>query len=236
MALDPQALVTVPEAREYLGAPAGELPSDKALEQIIGGLSLRVAQRTGRTYVNTEEKDAASARVFDFDIGDRVIAIDDVRELGDVEVSATPNDEDTWDLVDPADFVAEPVGADVVRRIRFLQPQELPAQGRGWGVLSAHVNQGGGGIGTPWPRQARAEVTGGGYIRITGKWGFGADTDTVPANVKLAVLMWLQNIHKRDQAFFSDNFADAVAGLAMPKDVAELLDGEERARAMVSAV
>jgi hypothetical protein len=73
-------------------------------------------------------------------------------------------------------------------------------------------------------------------VRVTGKWGYGKDTTTVPANVKLAVLMWLQNIHKRDQAFFSENFGDALASLAMPKDVAELLDGEEASRAQVAAV
>jgi hypothetical protein len=236
MALDPQALVSVEEARTYLGVPDAELPADPLLEQIIGGLSLRVKQRTGRTYINDLEDDKAGPRVFEFDPSERVVAIDDCRELGDVEVTATPNEEEAWELLPASEFVAEPVGEPVTRRIRFFSPQELPAQGRGWGILSAHVNQGQSSIGTPWPRHARAEIETHAWLRVTAKWGFGGDLTTVPANAKLAVLMWIQNIHKRDQAFFSDDFGKAVSGLAMPKDVAELLDGEERSAAAVSAI
>jgi hypothetical protein len=110
LALDPQALVTVEEARTYLGAEGAELPSTGTLEQIISGLSLRAAQRTGRTYINSDKDDKATQRQYSFDPTDRILAIDDVRELGAVEITATADDEDSWEDVDAGDIVAEPVG------------------------------------------------------------------------------------------------------------------------------
>jgi hypothetical protein len=88
---------------------------------------------------------------------------------------------------------------------------------------------------TAWPNQVRAELESRAYLRVTAKFGYGGDLATVPPNVKLAVLMWLQNIHKRDQAFFSES-AKVTAKIAMPEDVKELLEGEASKRPSVSAV
>jgi hypothetical protein len=235
MALDPLALVSTAEARSFLGVSAGDKPDDDLLEIVINGLSRRIQQRTGRTYVNSDEGDKASARMYQFDPGDRVLEIDDCRELASVEVTATPGVEDSWADVLAETYVAEPLGADITNRIRFLEPAELPAQGSGWGALSLHKRNAGMGS-TPWPNQARAETTAYTVVRVTAKWGWGKDDTTVPGNIKLALLMWLQNIHKRDIAFFSPDVAEATAKQKIPPDVEELLTGEGGTRANVTVI
>lgn len=236
MALDPAALVSTTEARIYLQVEGEDKPTDGLLEQIIGGLSLRVIQHTGRTYISPDKDDKAITRQYVFDPSDRVVEIADCRELSKVEVTATPKDEDTWEEVDAELWVAEPLGEPVIDRIRFLAPSDLPAQGTGWGLLGLHASsQSAGGERTPWPHQVRAEMNSRAAVRVTGKLGYGKDATTVPANVKLAVLMWLQNIHKRDAAFFSEA-AKVTAKIAMPEDVRELLDGEGANAPSVAAV
>lgn len=237
MALSAQALVSTEEARTYLGVAASDLPSDELLEQIIEGLSARIAERTGACYISDDDKDKASARMFTFDPGAKHAEVDNFRDATKVEVSATPNDEGSWLELAAGDYVAEPLGDPTFNRLRFLNPAELPAQGQGWGALSLHVNNrdtiGGQ---TPWPNQVRADLNSYAVVRITAKWGYGPDLKTVPAHVKLAVNMWLQNIHKRDQAFFSEDFGKAMAGLKMPADVEELLEGQGTSAGLVAAV
>lgn len=234
MALEDDALVSVDEARTYLQVSATDKPSTELLEQLINGLSRRIVQRTGRTYISDSGTDDASARQFRFDPGDRVLDMDDARSISKVEVTATPNEEASWEEVDAANYVAEPLSQDVTNRLRFLEPAELPAQGSGWGALSLHVNNAR--SGTPWPQQARAETTAYTVVRVTAKWGYGKDLTTVPWNVKLALNMWLQNIHKRDQAFFSAEIAEVLAKLKMPPDVEEMLMGEAAATPNVVAI
>jgi hypothetical protein len=228
VALADQALVSTEEVRTYLAVGKTDLPGDALLEQIIEGLSARIVERTGHCYISDDSKDKASSREFTFDPGAKHAEITDCRSVEKVEVSGTPGDEATWRLLGVEEYALEPLSgsAATFTRVRFLLPQELPAQGVGWGVLSAHVpsNERGG---TPWPNEVRAELNSYAVVRVTAKWGFGPDRTTVPPNVKLALLMWLQNIHKRDQAFFSEDFGKAMAGLKMPADVEELLEGQE---------
>lgn len=234
MALGPLALVSVAEVRTYLGVSATDLPKTELLEQIIDGLSLRIIQRTGRTYISDSGDDEVSTRQFEYAAGASVLPIDDCREISKVEVSATPGVADSWGELDADTYVAQPLGESVTNELRFLQPAQLPAQGSGWGALSLHtLNRG---SDTPWPGQARAETSAYTVVRVTAKWGYGPDLTTVPANVKLALNMWLQNIHKRDQAFFNAEIAEVVANLKMPPDVVEMLDGEGTARPNVMAV
>lgn len=234
MALAADALISEVEARNYLGVSAEDLPKPALLEQVINGLSRRIIQRTGRTYISDSAEDAASTRQFRFAPDDRVLDLDDCRGISKVEVSVAPNDADSWAEVDADNYVAEPLNEAVTNRLRFLVPAELPAQGSGLGALSLHRQNAA--DGTPWPRQARAETRSYTVVRVTAKWGYGKDLTTVPANVKLALEMWLQNIHKRDQAFFSAETAEALAKLKMPPDVEEMLMGESSATANVTAV
>jgi len=233
----PEGLVTTAEARIYLQKQEDDKPTVGLLEQVINGLSLRIVQRTGRTYINSDTNDKATTRLFNFDPSDRWVDIDDCRGLTKVEVSARPDDTDSWVESEADQWIAEPLGEAVVNRLRFFNPDGLPAQGRGWGLLGLHAsNASVQSESTLWPHQVRAELQARAFVRVTAKWGYGPDNTTVPANVKLAVLMWLQNIHKRDQAFFGKEANKVIATLAMPKDVEELLDGEAASRPSVTAI
>jgi len=236
VALDKDALVDTTEARTYLGVDADGKPVDAALEQIIGGLSRRVLQYTGRTYINHTAADATSTRVFATNVDTGRVSIDDCRSISVVEITGTPDAPGSWEPAETDLWIAEPLNEPVTDTIRFYNPELLPAQGMGWGALSAHLaGRSGWGQASPWPGQVRAEITARVFVRVTAKWGYGPDLKTVPANVKLAVLMWLQNIHKRDLAFFGEN-AEATANIAMPKDVKDLLEGEAQEAPMVVAV
>jgi len=220
------ALVTLTEARTYLGVGESDKPTGPFLRQVILGLSARIVQHTGRTYLNPNAEDASSARQFLFDPAERVLRIDDCRDIETVEVSATPQDDKSWDAVETELWVAEPLGKEVVDRLRFLQAPELPATGAGWSALGLHASIGtAGGEQTLWPHQVRTELSTRVGVQVAAKWGYGPTCNDVPANAKLALLMWLQNIHKRDKAFFSDQ-AKVWAKMGMPEDVRELLDGE----------
>lgn len=240
MALAATALVSVEEARTYLQVEPTDKPSDALLEQIIEGLSAGITELTGKTYVNPVNADGAASRAYVCMADDRRVHIDNVRSISKVEVTGTPQDNESWTELEDTDgdWVAEPVGLPVQNLIRFLTSQELPASGVGWGALSLHVNSGAerDGMGTPWPRQDRATATARVYVRVTGKFGLGGDTSAVPGNVRLAALMWLQNIHKRDQAFFSDTIGVASALTRMPPDVEALLEGETAEGGMVAAI
>lgn len=236
MALDPNALVSSTEARTYLGVDAKDKPADAWLEQVIGGLSLRVLQHTGRTYINPVGEDKAGTSPYTFNPADRELEIDNCRDLSLVEANATPQDDDTWEEVGEELYVAEPLGGPVFDTVRFLTADTLPAQGVGWGLLGLHASSSSvSSESTAWPHQVRAELASRVGIRVTGKLGYGPDLKTVPENVKLAVLMWLQNIHKRDIAFFGES-AKVTSKIGMPEDVKELLDGEAATRASVVAV
>jgi hypothetical protein len=235
MALDVDALVSTTEARTYLQVAATDKPTDGLLEQVIGGLSRRVLQHTGAVYINHAPADAATARRYSYDPSERELLIDPCRSPGLVEATATPNDNESWVEVEADQVLTEPLDGPVYDRLRFLGAAELPAIGRGWGLLGAHASPASAPSSSRWPNQVRAELEARAYIRLTAKWGYGPDLKTVPPNVKLAVLMWLQNIHKRDQAFFSEA-AKVTAKIAMPEDVRELLDGEAANKATVTAV
>lgn len=229
-------LVTVAEARTYLQVDDKGKPTTALLEQVIAGLSLRVLQHTGKTYINVVAKDAESSRQFSYDPSDRFLLIDDCRDVSKVEATATANDDESWVEVGPELFVTEPLGQEVADRIRFLSASLLPAVGTGWSALGLHARSGTmGGENSPWPHQVRTELASRAAIRVTGRWGYGPTSATVPANVKLALLMWAQNIHKRDQAFFGEA-AKVTAKIGMPDDVRELLDGEEGTVPTVMAV
>ena len=238
MALDPQALVTTEEARTYLDVGKTDKPEDGLLELVINGISKRLAQRTGRTYVNPVAKDGASESSYEFDPADRRVDVADCRDVTAVAITATPGDADSWLDLDPATYVLEPVGQPVGTAIRFFTGIELPAQGIGWGGLSMHRHNGpeADTMRTEWPWEGERSIDTRAVARVTAKLGLGPDADTAPANVKLAVLMWLQNIHKRDQAFFSETIGVASALTRMPPDVVELLEGEPDDVANVGAV
>lgn len=234
--LSPNALVSVDEARTYLQVGSADKPTDQLLEQVIGGLSLRILQHTGRTYINLEEGDKATARSYLFDPSERTLHIDDCRGITLVEATATPQNDTSWEEVDDELWFAEPLGEEVVNALRFLAPASLPAIGTGWSLLGLHASRYSAPYEqTPWPHQVRAELSARAGLRITAKWGYGPDLTTVPDNVKLALLMWLQNIHKRDQAFFGEQ-AKVTAKIAMPEDVREMLDGEAASEATVTAI
>lgn len=234
MALDSDALVSLEEARTYLQTEAEGKPVTEWLELAINGLSLRVLQHTGRTYINPDKADKATVREYSFDPSDRILAIDNCRGISLVRASATPKDVDSWNDVEADLWLAEPLGEAVTDRIRFLSPADLPAIGTGWGLLGLHASRESSQR-SEWPHQVRAELHSRATLQVTAKWGYGASLATVPGNVKLAVLMWLQNIHKRDAAFFGEQ-AKVFADLAMPRDVRELLDGEGTSRPLVDAV
>jgi len=236
VALDADALVSAAEARTYLQVGAQDKPTTALLEQVIGGLSRRVLQHTGQTYINPVAGDGKAERLYELNTNSvRELLIDNCRELSLIEATATPNDAASWVVVEPDSYITEPLGEPVAERVRFLEPALLPAIGTGWGLLGLHASPQSMPSSTPWPNQVRAEMESRTYVRVTAKFGYGPNLETVPANVKLAVLMWLQNIHKRDQAFFSES-AKVTAKIAMPEDVRELLEGEASKRASVSAV
>jgi hypothetical protein len=237
VALAAQALVSVEEARTYLQVESTDKPPDALLEQIIEGLTAGIVQRTGKTYVNPVDKDGESSRAYVFAADDRKVHIDSVRELSTVEVTGTPQDEDSWLELTDHDFIAEPVGVEVQHRIRFLMATAMPAVGVGWSGLALHRSgEQRDSMHTPWPWEARSTVQGRVTVRVTGKFGMAGKTADVPGNVKLATLMWLQNIHKRDQAFFSETIGVASALTKMPPDVEALLEGESAEQAQVVAV
>jgi hypothetical protein len=231
------ALITVEEARQYLDVEKEAKPTDGLLEQIINGLSDTVLQRTGKTYINPVAEDGESTRAYEFLADEKKVHIDNVRAISKVEVTGTPQDDDSWLELSDTDWVAEPVGLSVQDKIRFLVNQELPAAGVGWSALALHrTGEQRDSMHTPWPWEARSSAQGRVYVRVTGKYGYGVDTTTVPGNVKLALALWLQNIHKRDQAFFSETIGVAKALTKMPPDVEVMLEGEEADQAQVSAV
>lgn len=61
-------------------------------------------------------------------------------------------------------------------------------------------------------------------VRVTAKWGW----DAVPEHVKLAALMWIEAIFRRDAAYFSADVAAPSSIPQMPADVRQILDGEKR--------
>jgi hypothetical protein len=236
VALDANALVSVTEARTYLQVDATDKPTTALLEQVIGGLSLRVLQHTGQTYINPVAADGKAERIYELNTTSaRELVIDNCRQLTLIEATATPNDAGSWVEVEADSYITEPLGEPVAERVRFLEPALLPAIGTGWGLLGLHASPQSMPSSTPWPNQVRAELESRTYVRVTAKFGYGPDLATVPANVKLAVLMWLQNIHKRDQAFFSES-AKVTAKIAMPEDVKEMLEGEAAKQPSVAAV
>lgn len=228
MALSASALVTREEARSFLQVGDEDDPKDALLELVINGLSDRIVQRTKDVYVNPVKDDGLGIRTYDFNPAiDRHVDIDFAREVASVEVTASPQDEDSWQTLEAADFYVEPVGEPVSRMIRFLTGFDLPAQGIGWGALSLHrTGPGADSQWTDWPGEDRDVTSARATARVKAKFGLGGDSATVPHNVKLATLMWLQNIHKRDIAFVSETIGVASAALRMPPDVVELLEGE----------
>jgi hypothetical protein len=224
------ALVTEAEARTHLGVSASDDPSNDQLDLIINGVSERIAQRMGRTYLSFDENDAASVRVYRHD-GSALLPIEDAREVTEIEATTDPTNEDSWTVVPAGDYVLEPVNGPTVQRIRFFRTPT--ALGVGWAGLT------GGRIRTDrtlWPREEAGLASYRVWIRVNAKWGYGPDTGTVPGNVKLAALMWLQNIHRREQAYFSEDLSRAVAEMGIPPDVEELLAEEGSPTASVSAV
>lgn len=248
MTLARSALVTVDEARTFLGAEPHDDPSTELLEQIIEGLSTRISQRTGDLYTNPAGvlakegdpwPDELSERVYEFDPTERIVSIDYARAVAAIELSTAPGDEDSWQALGSSDYYLEPVGRPVTTSITFLTAVDLPAQGVGWDALAMHARQSGAGADTQWtewPRAAAAAVHVRAFARVKAKFGLGTDSATVPQNVKLALLMWLQNIHKRDVAFTSETIGVASATMKMPADVEELLEGEEDIQSLVGAV
>lgn len=235
MPLAREALVTVAEAREHLGVSATDDPSDPQLELLINGVSRRIVQRTGRTYVGFSDTDAASARKYLHD-GSKVLGIEDAREVTSVETSLDPDDASGWTPMDAANYVLEPVNGPTTQRIRFLNV--LPGLRTGWAGLTGGYSRAAApaGIETPWPREVAGASDFRVWVRVNAKWGYGPDTDTVPGHVKLAALLWVANIHKREQAYFSEDLSRAVAEMGMPPDVEELLTEEGTSSAQVAAV
>jgi hypothetical protein len=226
--IGPDALVSEKEARAYLQVEEADKPSKELLAELINGLSARISQYTGTGYIGDAE-DKEASRLYRYYLADPSVDIDPVREISKLEVSASPSTEGTWEALAADNWIGEPLGEPVTTQLRFLF-ETAPATGVGWSALAAHVS-GWEPEGTPWPKYDRALLSAYTVVRVTGKFGYGKDAATVPDNVKLALLMWLQNIWKRDQAFFSDNVAEVIAGVGMPRDVKELLEGAETSEA-----
>lgn len=232
IALAREALVGTDDVRTYLQLASDDEPSDDLLKQIINGLSQQIKNRTGEVYVSPSSTDASSARTFQH-VGDgRQILIDNARQISLVEATNDPNGD--WTTIEPEDYVAEPYGESITTSIRT--DLELPAENRGWEILGRTNNRAILIGDTQWPREEAAEASQRTYVRVTAKWGYGASNTSIPDNVRLAILMWLQNIHKRDQAFFSEDLAKVAAEMAVPADVVEMLDGESATASNASAI
>lgn len=220
-------LVTKADVREYLQVDEDDLPKDALLALLISGISSRVAQRTGAALAS--DPDVEAKRVFEWTGG--VLAIPPCREIAGLEISATPADDDSWEELGSSAWVSEPLDSLVRDRIRFLV--EVPYVNIGWGGLGLHRA----GNGTPWPRETAGLDSPYAGVRVEAKWGYAPGEDGgVPHHVRLAVLMWIQNVHKRDQAFFSDNVSRAIAEMGIPSDVEELLAGSEPSSPSVTAI
>jgi hypothetical protein len=229
VALDSTALVTVDEARTYLGASSTEAPPTDWLELVINGLSAAVAAYTRRTYIETVTA-TPTTKIVSHD-GGRWLEIPLARSVVSLRTTATPKDAGSWAELDDDSWVAEPQEAALKDRIHFLGGLER-AQRFGW-HFDLYGRQG-----TPWPREAEASHWRYVAVEVTALWG-GASASEVPENVRLALLMWLQSIHRRDRAYFSADFAQgATAGELgeMPADVRALLDVEAGSSARVVAV
>lgn len=239
IALASTALVSLEEARSFLGADPTDDPVDDQLALIINGLSTRIAQKTGDLYVNPVAEDGVAERSYQFNGSERTVTIDNARSISEVAISGTPQDVDSWTVLDVAEYYLEPVGQPVSTKVRFLAALEVPTVGSGWGGLSLHtVNPGpeGDTMWTRWPSDDAAIEDFVASLRVKAKFGLGADAATVPANVKLAVAMWLQNIDKRDLAYVSETIGAASALTKMPPDVEELLAGETDSQPTIGAV
>lgn len=225
--LNDDALTTLTGLRIYLDAVSKPKPSDEWLAQVINGVSPQVQSHIGRKIrpVADDEERTFVHR------GDGMLEIDEASTVTQVRVTATPKDAASWLTLDDQDWVLEPLDEPVGRRLRFMNESPLPAVNSGWSGLGLHRA---GSWNTPWPRDARADIKQVTYVEVTGDWGW----ETVPGNLELAVQMWAQNIFKRDQAFFSQDFAQGVRVVIgpMPADVENILDSERRASAGTVAV
>jgi hypothetical protein len=242
VALSPAALVTTEEARSFLGVADDENPTTDQLALIVNGLSSRITQKTGDLYINPVANDGVAERTYEFVGDERKVAIDAARSVTEVALTGSPQDVASWTVLNPlADFYLEPVGAPVSKVVRLMASTEIPTEGVGWGGLSLHANSYNPGpegdtMWTPWPGADRASIDFRGFLRVKGKFGLAGDASLVPDNVKLAVVMWLQNIDKRDLAFMSETIGTASALTKMPPDVEELLVGESDDQPSVGAV
>lgn len=210
------AILTIAEARTYLGPEAQDTPSDGWLELVIAGISDEIEKHTGRSYLPASS--GPVTRVFDHD-GDLSVPIDDAQGVTLVRLTGTPADSGSWIALTANDWVAEPLDETRKTRIRFLAaPGVLPAENRGW-VFGGSQSSGW----SPWPRQAAYEAHRYMAVEVTATWG------GVPANVQLAAAMWVDALYRRDQAFHGRDFPDRnpqVGG--MPGDVRAILDGESK--------
>lgn len=239
IALASTALVGVEEARSFLGVDPTDDPTDDQLALIINGLSSRIVQKTGDLYVNPIAADGVGERSYEFSGSDITVEIDNARSVTEVAMTGTPNDVESWVVLGSNDYYLEPVGAPVADKVRFLATLEVPTVGTGWGGLSMHtVNPGpeGDSMWTRWPRDDASIESFVAWLRVKAKFGLAGDNSLVPANVKLALAMWLQNIDKRDLAYVSETIGAASALTRMPPDVEELLTGESDQQPTIGAV
>lgn len=203
-------LLTPDDVRNYLKTEVEDDPSAEWIDLVIAGVSNSIAKRTGRDYSGSTDQ-APAERTFQRFGDDATVPIDDCREVTKVEVGSDGN----WVEIDGTDWTTEPTSKDPKARVRFANP-DLPATGVGWFFPNP-------GFGSSWPKHSSTSqaVT---AVRVTALWGTGG----VPANVRLAALMWISSIHKRDQAYFSENFAQGAATiLDIPPDVMRMINDEE---------
>lgn len=229
--LSDQALVTEADVKAYLDVPTDATsPSVRWIRRAVNGVSAVIVEKTGRDWrgLADDAQDAQQPRIFEHD-SSRVLEIDPARSPSLVRVTGTPKDSDSWVALDDGDWIAEPQRAAIKQRIRFLGATPLPARQSGWSALSRHLS---GSPGTRWPAEVASEDLHS-SVEVTAIWGYAS----VPDQVKLAALLWISQLYKRDVQFLSDSIPEGqrIAG-GIPKDVLDILEGDSDDASSVAAV
>lgn len=226
--LSDDALVTVADVKAYLDVEDGGKPNNVWIQRAINGTSAVIVEKTHSWggAADQEDPDAAEIRVFEHD-GGPLLTIDPCRVPSLVRVTATPKDADSWETLDDGDWIAEPQRLDIKQRLRFMR--ELPTRMSGWSALSRSAA---GFPPTRWPGGIDPETLHS-SIEVTAVWGYAA----IPDHVKLACLLWISALYRRDVQFLTDSIPEGarVAG-GIPKDVMEIIEGEQDDVGAVSAV
>lgn len=227
MPLNDDALISVADARTYSKLTSEDEPTDAWFEQAVNGVSTQIQSKVGRKY--QPRSSTPETRQFLHD-GGPTLEIDDCTDLSLVRASNDPQDASTWEDVETEQWIAEPLNEAIKTQVRFLGDIDWPASNIGWDALAFHL---GSTTRTQWPVETMREGKVVTVVEVTAKWGH----ETVPGNIQLAALLWIQYLIQRDVAYFSPDLAEAViAQGAMPPDVKGIIESEKAKQAQITAV